>query len=425
LVRRAAFEAVQGFEEGYWNGYEDVDLCFKLGSRGWALVYQPQSVVIHHESKSGSERFSRVAGNIGLLHRTWLGRVTPDMVIQAGGRVEQTASAIGPYGAEGQRSAPDVSIIIPLYNQAQLTKACVEAVRATAGTPEHYELILVDNGSWDWTREYVKSLGDSVTVVTNSDNLGFAKACNQGAQVAKGRYLLFLNNDTVPRAGWLEALLAGADADGADIVGAKLLYPNGRVQHAGVAFNKNGIGYHIFRNFPADAAAVNKKRFMQCVTAACLLVSRELFIELGGFDEHFHNGFEDVDFCLRGGQSGRKVLYTPHAVVVHHEEQSEGRKRFDARNMQRYLARWQGKVRCDDEELYAAEGYSVQWRADGSCTVRQRSGEAARAAGRYPLVPLVGSYAETPLARLSASPRMKAVLKAYSGGSGVRGATTL
>ncbi|WP_223920853.1 glycosyltransferase [Geobacter sp. AOG2] len=425
LVRRAAFEAVQGFDENYWNGYEDVDLCFKLGRHGWQLVYQPQSVVIHHESKSGPERFSRVAGNIELLHRTWLGRITPDMVIRADGRVEQTGSAIGPYGAEVARPAPRVSIVIPLYNQAQLTKACVEAVLATAGDPECYELILVDNGSWDWTREYVKSLGDSVTAITNSDNLGFARACNQGAQVARGEYLLFLNNDTIPRSGWLEALLAGVDADGADIVGGKLLYPNGRVQHAGVAFNKNGIGYHIFKNFPADAPAVNKKRLMQCVTAACLLVSKRLFVELGGFDEHFHNGFEDVDFCLRAGQSGRRVLYTPHAVVVHHEEQSEGRKRFDAQNMQRYLERWQGKVRYDDEEFYRAEGFSVQWHADGSCTIRQRPAEAPRAAGRYPLVPLVGSYAETPLARLSASPRMKAVLKAYSGGSGTKDIPTL
>jgi|GEM_PF-39204 len=415
LVRRAAFEAVQGFDEGYWNGYEDVDLCFKLGRQGWQLVYQPASVVIHHESKSGSERFSRVAGNIERLHRTWLGRVTPDMVIQPDGRVERAGSAIGPYGTDGARPAPKVSIIIPLYNQAQLTKSCVDAVRATAGDPERYELILVDNGSWDWTREYVKSLGDSVTAITNSDNLGFARACNQGAQAASGTYLLFLNNDTVPRAGWLDALLAGAEEDGADIVGAKLLYPNGRVQHAGVAFNKNSIGYHIFRNFPADAPAVNKKRPMQCVTAACLLVSRRLFIELGGFDEHFRNGFEDVDFCLRAGQAGRKILYTPHAVVTHHEEQSEGRKQFDAQNMRRYLARWEGKVRCDDEKLYSAEGFSVQWHADGSCTIRQKPGEAARAAGRYPLVPLVGSYAETPLARLSASPRMKAVLQAYSG----------
>lgn len=414
LVRRTAFEAVQGFDEGYWNGYEDVDLCFKLGRKGWQLVYQPQSVVIHYESKSGPERFSRVAGNVERLHRTWLGKIAPDMVIQPDGRVEQAGSAIGPYGAEA-RPAPKVSIIIPLYNQAQLTKACVEAVLATAGDPGRYEVILVDNGSRDWTREYVKSLGDTVTAITNSDNVGFARACNQGAQTARGAYLLFLNNDTVPQAGWLDALLAGAGEDGADIVGGKLLYPNGRVQHAGVAFNKNGIGYHIFKNFPADAPAVNKKRLMQCVTAACFLVSRQLFMELGGFDEHFRNGFEDVDFCLRAGQAGKRVLYTPHAVVVHHEEQSEGRKQFDAQNMQRYLARWQGKVRCDDEKLYSTEGFTVQWHADGSCTIRQRAAEAARAGNRYPLVPLVGAYAETPLARLSASPRMKAVLKGYTG----------
>jgi GT2 family glycosyltransferase/glycosyltransferase involved in cell wall biosynthesis len=420
LVKRDAFEAVGGFDEGYWNGYEDVDLCFKLGQKGWKLVYQPASIVIHHESKSGAERFAGVSRNIQRLHEKWQGKIQPDIIIHGDGRAVEGAGIssgfMAPYVMEAVVTAPLVSIIIPLFNQAHLTKACVEAIQATAGSPECYELILVDNGSRDWTSEYLLSMGNSVVVMTNKDNLGFAKACNQGARIARGEFLLFLNNDTVPQEGWLDALMAGIREEQADIVGAKLLYPNGRVQHAGVAFNRNGIGYHIFKNFPGDAPAVNQQRFMQCVTAACLLVPRQLFNQLGGFDEQFRNGFEDVDFCLRAGQAGKRVLYAPRAVIVHHEEQSEGRKQFDSQNMQRYLSRWQGRVRCDDEELYAAHGLCVEWRENGSCTIQQQFKMHGTTADEpsYPLVPLVGSYAETPLARLSASSRMKAVLKKFT-----------
>lgn len=411
LVRREAFEAVQGFDEGYWNGYEDVDLCFKFGQQGWRCVYQPDSVVIHHESKSGNERFARATQNIQRLHDKWLGTIRPDVIIYPDSRVEWLEA-----GASAATAAPLVSIIIPVFNQAQLTNACVEAIRSTAGDQREYELILVDNGSQDWTPEYLKSLGNSVTVISNTSNLGFAKACNQGAKAAKAKYLLFLNNDTLPQQGWLDALLSGIEKDGADIVGAKLLYPNGRVQHAGVAFSKNGVGYHIFKNFAADSPAVNKKRFMQCVTAACLLVSKRLFNELAGFDEQFRNGFEDVDFCLRAGQAGKRILYNPTAVVIHLEEQSEGRKQHDHENMQRYLTRWQGRVGVDDEAIYVAEGFSVEWYANGTCVIRPSNDNHEIAGGynRYPLIPLVKHSYSSIVQKLSSSQKLKGVLNHYT-----------
>lgn len=411
LIRREAFEAVQGFDEGYWNGYEDVDLCFKLRQKGWKLIYQPDSVVVHHESKSGSERFAKAAQNIALLHEKWLGTIPPDVIIHPDSREEWVASP----ASETVTPTPLVSIIIPLFNQAKLTKACIEAIRGTSGDPLRYELILLDNGSGDWTPEYLKTIADSATVITNRINAGFAKGCNRAAKAARGESLLFLNNDTVPQAGWLDALLAAKENDGADIVGAKLLYPDGRVQHAGVAFNKNGIGYHIFKNYPADAPAVSKKRFMQCVTAACMLVSRELFNTLGGFDEKFLNGFEDVDFCLRAGQAGKRILYAPGAVVIHLEEQSEGRKQHDLVNMQRYLARWQGKVRCDDEGLYHAEGFTAEWCPDGTCVIRPRTlHEKTGEAGRYQLIPLVSHSSSSILQKMSSSQRVKSLLKRYT-----------
>lgn len=272
-----------------------------------------------------------------------------------------------PTGAD----APQVSIIIPLYNKVEYTRQCLEALALNTEQALNYEVILVDNASSDGTAEYLRTLSGDVTIVTNLKNLGFAKACNQGGRIARGRCLVFLNNDTIPHPGWLAGLLRGAEQDGADIVGARLLYPNGRAQHAGVAFNEQSIGYHIFNGFPADAPAVNRKRFMQCVTAACMLVKQELFAELGGFDEGYVNGFEDVDFCLRAGERGRRILYAPESVLIHFEETSEGRKDHDTPNIRRFLARWEGKVRCDHQDIYRSEGYRAERQADGRLRIYQ------------------------------------------------------
>ncbi|MRS01652.1 glycosyltransferase [bacterium] len=275
-------------------------------------------------------------------------------------------------GVKSETSAGKVkvSIIIPLFNQLTYTKQCLEALACSTGTTIPYEVILVDNGSTDGTRDFLSSINSTIRVLSNPSNLGFAKACNQGAAVADGEYLVFLNNDTIPQSGWLDALVSSATVDGADICGAKLLYPDGRVQHAGVAFDERGIGYHIFKNFQSDAKAVNSKRFMQCVTGACLLISKRLFQQLGGFDDLFMNGFEDVDLCLRAGVEGKKVLYTPESVLIHFEEKSEGRKIHDDRNMKLFLSRWGGKVRCDDDLFYRKEGFMQQQNAEGKIVIR-------------------------------------------------------
>jgi GT2 family glycosyltransferase/radical SAM superfamily enzyme YgiQ (UPF0313 family)/Flp pilus assembly protein TadD/glycosyltransferase involved in cell wall biosynthesis len=260
---------------------------------------------------------------------------------------------------------PRVSIIIPLFNKVEYTKQCLDALFVNTDQKPGYEIILVDNASTDGTGDYLRTLSGDVTIISNLNNVGFAKACNQGARLSRGRYLIFLNNDTVPHPGWLNALIKGTERDGADIVGSKLLYPNGRVQHAGVAFDERGIGYHIFNGFTSDHPAVNRKRFMQCVTAACMLIEKDLFDRLGGFDENFINGFEDVDLCLRAGQMGKKILYNPDSVLIHYEETSEGRKTHDNRNAEYFLARWRGKVLCDEERIYAEEGFTKEARRDG------------------------------------------------------------
>ncbi|GAB4233504.1 MAG: hypothetical protein OHK0028_09330 [Deltaproteobacteria bacterium] len=283
----------------------------------------------------------------------------------------EDAARSGKPGAAGSATLVEgrkypASIVIPLFNKVEYTRKCVESLSRTVDSAGPVEIVLVDNGSTDGTREFLDSLGGDVVIVRNAENLGFAVACNQGARVSRGRNIVFLNNDTVPQPGWLEALFAASKEEGADICGARLVYPDGRIQHAGVAFNAEGVGYHIFNGLPKDHPAVTKRRCFQAVTAACMLVRRELLDELGGFDEGYRNGFEDVDFCLRAGGKGHRILYVPECVVVHHEETSEGRKAHDRENLERFLARWKGKVLPDDERFYGEEGFRKHRNPDGT-----------------------------------------------------------
>jgi GT2 family glycosyltransferase/thioredoxin-like negative regulator of GroEL len=269
---------------------------------------------------------------------------------------------------QGQRdaiSAKKVSIIIPVFNGVEYTRQCIDQLLAVTDRAIPHEIIVVDNASTDGTAQFLAKLQGDIRVITNRENLGFARACNHGARLATGDYLVYLNNDTIPQAGWLEALIEGVEHDGADICGSLLLYPDGSVQHAGVAFDERGIGYHIFKGHDAKDPGVTRKRFMQCVTGACMLIRKDLFAELGGFDEGYQNGYEDVDLCLRAGEKGGRILYVPESVLVHFEGATEGRELHEKQNAARFFERWRGKVRCDDNGFYHLEGCSKQILPDG------------------------------------------------------------
>lgn len=258
----------------------------------------------------------------------------------------------------------DVSVIIPVFNGAHLTERCLESI-ASCEQKANYEVIVVDNHSTDRTPELLKALEGDVVTVRLSENTGFAAACNLGARVANGEYLLFLNNDTEPQADWMDALLGCARTEkGIGAVGCKLVYPTGMTQHAGLAVNPKKVPYHIFQNFGTDHPAVNEQRDMKAVTAACMLMPRSLFMNLNGFDEGYRNGFEDVDLCLRIGESGLRILYTPSATVVHHEESTAGRKTYDRENFNRFMDLWEDKLQSDDKELLNRHGYEIVQEGD-------------------------------------------------------------
>lgn len=249
------------------------------------------------------------------------------------------------------------SIIIPVFNQLFYTKLCLEALKKTIGG-NSYEIIIVDNGSTDGTKKYIEETFPEVKYIYNTENLGFAKGCNVGAASASGEYMVFLNNDTVPTQGWLSALMETAKSAGvAAAIGSKLLFPNGRIQHSGMTIGEDLWPRALYYTFPEDTPGACRQRELQAVTAACMLVGRKTFRDLGGFDERFLNSFEDIDFCIRLREAGGKVIYCPQSILYHFESASEGRLNNDEVNRQKLIEKWGEKLVPDEAKLYREDGF--------------------------------------------------------------------
>lgn len=223
-----------------------------------------------------------------------------------------------------------VSIIIPFRDRLQLLRDCIKSI-STSSWRDH-EVILMDNDSSDpQMLKYLAhaSARERYHVVSSPGEFNFASLCNRGAEQAKGEYLLFLNNDTaVLTMDWLEQMLMVAQQPDVGIVGATLLYPDGTVQHGGMFPCGDGRWDHFFRRQRWDEVersdAGRSVRSVDAVTGACLLISRELFLELEGFDEKLPLIHNDTDLCHRARQKQLLVTVTPHARLLHYESLSRG-----------------------------------------------------------------------------------------------------
>lgn len=404
---RSVWEVVGGFDESFF-AHEDWDLWLRLSAR-FPFLHVPSITAEFTQRSDGSSMtgstqpeflrtaeiiYARTADEAAKLpgvrraRAHFLASLRARVVAEeapraaaAPARLPSPAAADEAHPAGAAAAVFDCSIVIPLYNRADLTEQCL--VRLAEVTQDaSFEVILVDNGSTDATAALLEKLGGDVQIIRNAENLGFAAACNQGARVARGRYVVFLNNDTLPLAGWLAPLVGELDADPTvAIVGSKLLFADATVQHAGVVFSREiPLPYHVFARAPGTLPAANRRRELQCVTGACMAVRRDEFLALGGFDEGFRNGFEDVDFCLRMRRRGGRVIYQPASTLYHLESQTPGRKAHDIANGKRLLDRWMSEWRHlgDEDVVTVAEGWCARTSAAGAKTLTTITDPAER-----------------------------------------------
>ena len=226
--------------------------------------------------------------------------------------------------------AARVGIVIPFKDRVELLRDCLRSLRATIG--RRHEIVLVDNGSVEArTRRFLARVATrrGVKILDAPGPFNFARLCNGGAAAAAGDHLLFLNNDTEAlESGWLDRMLALAAGPTVGAVGATLLYPDRTIQHAGVCPRADGVWVHPYRgqpeDTPGDGGELRRVRVVPAATAACLLVRRDHFLAVGGFDERYPTTFNDIDLCRRLRRRGLLVLVTPDAKLLHYESLSRG-----------------------------------------------------------------------------------------------------
>lgn len=251
------------------------------------------------------------------------------------------------------REPPTVSILIPAFNHSATTDACLAAVAETLPPDFRGEILVIDDASSDDTPLMLSrwlARDSRVRVLRNEANLGFLDSCNRAAEEASGEILVFLNNDTLPRPGWLPPLLrvlTGIPRAGA--VGGKLLYPDGTLQEAGGIIFNDASGCNVGRGDASpDRPAYNMLREVDYCSGALLATPRDLFLSLGGFDRRFRPAYyEDTDYCFTLWDRGYRVFYQPESEIVHLEgvtsgtDLSTGVKSYQVVNRVKFTEKWQ------------------------------------------------------------------------------------
>ncbi|HKK22926.1 MAG TPA: glycosyltransferase, partial [Pseudohaliea sp.] len=265
---------------------------------------------------------------------------------------------------------PTVSIIVPVYNDYRVTAHCLQSLHEHLGELP-VEVIVADDGSRDLTTSIEERVA-GVRVV-RGENVGFLRNCNRAAATARGAFVLFLNNDTAVTAGWLAPLVELFADAGIGAAGPMLLFGDGKLQEAGGILWRDGSGWNFGRGDDPDKPAYSYRRDVDYVSGACLMVRRELWEQLGGFDERFAPAYyEDADLCFAVRAAGYRVAYQPASRIFHFEgvsngtDLSAGVKQHQVRNQAVFAEKWQAVL--DAEHFENAE--HVIWARDRSAQRR-------------------------------------------------------
>ena len=285
----------------------------------------------------------------GKLYLTEMGRnrIAGDFAI--GNDYLEKGKLIFPALGDAQ---PMVSIIIPVYNQIHYTYACLESILEFTKDVT-YEVIIADDVSTDATKD-LGLYSENLVISRNSENQGFLRNCNQAAAKAKGRYLMFLNNDTKVTEGWLSSLVSLLASDPSiGMVGSKLVYPDGRLQEAGGIIWSDGSGWNYGRLDDPDKAEYNYVKDVDYISGAAILLSNELWKQIGGFDERFAPAYcEDSDLAFEVRKAGYRVVYQPLSTVIHFEGISNGTdvegtglKHYQVENSKKLKEKWKDEFK--------------------------------------------------------------------------------
>jgi GT2 family glycosyltransferase len=329
IFRRQLVNDVGGIEAAAGCGAV-YDLVLRLTERTDRIAHVPK--VLYHRRRrpvTADAVLDRHAANtdeISALDAALRRRGRPGqastMFTRGGARCYNTRFALSQH--------PLVSIVIPTRDKRALLQTTLESIWSRTDY-DRYEIVIIDNQSSDPDAvQYLASLGARCQVHQWTKPFNYSALNNFGVQHARGEQLLFLNNDVeVIHRDWLTALLEHAQRPDVGAVGAKLLYADGRIQHAGVVVGINRAAANAFRSWPGEALGhprlADLTRNCSAVTGACMMVPRRVFEQVGGFDEALRVVLNDVDLCLKIRQRGYRVVYTPHALLYHYEGSSRGR----------------------------------------------------------------------------------------------------
>lgn len=328
VARTALVKKVGGFRREY-DGAQDYDFIFRCVEEAREIAHIPE-VLYHwrtHKASTADNPASKmyafeagkraIEGNLERMGQKGIVSHTKDLGFY---QVEYPVSG-----------SPLVSVLIPNKDQKETLKKCLDSVFEKTTYP-NYEIVIIENNSTEpETFAYYQELEKDprVRVVTWKEGFNYSAINNFGVRQAKGELLLFLNNDVeVINPRWMEEMVGNCQRKEVGIVGAKLYYPDDTIQHAGTIIGIGGIAGHAFLNMPRSRTGYLHKASLQmdlsAVTAACMMMKRSVFEQIGGFEEKLTVAFNDVDLCLRTIQAGYLVVYHPRVELYHYESKSRG-----------------------------------------------------------------------------------------------------
>ena len=331
VYRRSIVDKIGGFRKGF-EGSQDYDLVLRFIEKTERIYHIPK--ILYHWRKipgSTAEKYDAKDSDTASLKA--LNEAIKRRSIEG---IVEKGLQMGTFRVRRRIvNNPLISIIIPTKDKLEFLTKCIDSINKKTEYP-NYEILIVDNKSVEsTTKDYLKSIDgkDHCRVVSYDAPFNFSAINNEASKEAKGEILLFLNNDTeVISSEWLSAMLEFAQRKETGAVGAKLIYRNNTIQHAGILLGVGGIANHAFYQFPISKNSYFSQgdviRNYSAVTGACMMIRKSLFEEMRGFDEvNCPIAFNDVDLCLRLREKGYLNVYTPYAVLYHYEAASRGYKR--------------------------------------------------------------------------------------------------